>query len=147
MEKELEQFRQEVERLRAGRQKGPLPYPEVLRAFAVRDVAHVLEAGGTFEAAATVLGVSKPTLQAWRKNQPAAHRRAKTGSEEQALVPVRGRSPRSLGLAVAQAAVARAGQLSVVAPGGFRVEGLSVEQEFAVSRFCTELSESPTRGK
>ncbi len=38
MEKELEQFRQEVERLRAGRQKGSLPYPEALRAFAVRYV-------------------------------------------------------------------------------------------------------------
>jgi hypothetical protein len=63
MEKELEQFRQEVERLRAGRQKGSLPYPEALRAFAVRYVAHVQEAGGTFEAAATALGVSKPTLR------------------------------------------------------------------------------------
>jgi hypothetical protein len=28
MEKELEQFRQEVERLRAGRQRGSLTYPE-----------------------------------------------------------------------------------------------------------------------
>ncbi len=80
MEKELEQFRQEVERLRAGRQKGSLPYPETLRAFAVRYVEHALEAGGTFEAAATALGVSKPTLQAWRKGKPAAHRRAKAGA-------------------------------------------------------------------
>lgn len=123
MEKELEQFRQEVERLRAGRQKGSLPYPEVLRAFAVRYVAHVLEAGGTFEAAATALGVSKPTLQAWRKGKPAAHRRARQGAQPQALVPV------ALSEAKKQErhSEAQAGALTVVAPGGFRVEGLSVE--------------------
>jgi transposase len=128
MEKELEQFRQEVERLRAGRQKGSLPYPEMLRAFAVRYVAHALEAGGTFEAAATALGVSKPTLQAWRKGKPAAHRRAKAGAEGQGLVPVMVAEPKKPGRpAVAQAAVAQAGALTVVAPGGFRVEGLSLE--------------------
>jgi transposase len=128
MEKELEQFRQEVERLRAGRQKGSLPYPEVLRAFAVRYVAHALEAGGTFEAAAAALGVSKPTLQAWRKGRPAAHRRAKAAAEGQALVPVVVAEPKKPGRpAVAQAAVAQAGLLTVVAPGGFRVEGLSLE--------------------
>jgi hypothetical protein len=33
MEHELEQFRQKVERLRAGRQRGSLPYPEPLREF------------------------------------------------------------------------------------------------------------------
>jgi transposase-like protein len=128
MEKELEQFRQEVERLRAGRQKGSLPYPEVLRAFAVRYVAHALEAGGTFEAAATALGVSKPTLQAWRKGKPAAHRRAKAGAQGQALVPVVVAEQKKPGRpAVAQVAVAQAGLLTVVAPGGFRVEGLSLE--------------------
>jgi len=36
MEKELEQFRQEAQRLRAGRQGCSLPFPETLRAFAVR---------------------------------------------------------------------------------------------------------------
>jgi hypothetical protein len=123
MEKELEQFRQEVERLRAGRQKGSLPYPEALRAFAVRYVAHELEAGGTFEAAATALGVSKPTLQAWRTGKPAAHRRAKEGTQLQGLVPVVVSEPRKPG----RPAVAQAGPLTVVAPGGFRVEGLSLE--------------------
>jgi transposase-like protein len=128
MEKELEQFRQEVERLRAGRQKGSLPYPEVLRAFAVRYVAHVLEEGGTFEAAATGLGVSKPTLQAWRKGKPAAHRRVRAGGEQPTLVPVLVAEPKKPGRpAGAQAAAAQAGRLTVVAPGGFRVEGLSLE--------------------
>ena len=46
MEKELEQFRQEAQRLRAGRQGGSLPFPETLRAFAVRYAQHTLEAGG-----------------------------------------------------------------------------------------------------
>jgi hypothetical protein len=75
VEKELEQFRQEVERLRAGRQRGSLPYPEALRAFAVRYLAHALETGGTLAGTAKALGVSEPTLQAWRKGQPAAQGR------------------------------------------------------------------------
>ena len=123
MEKELEQFRQEVERLRAGRQRGSLPYPEVLRAFAVRYVGHALETGGTFAGAAKALGVSEPTLQAWRKGKPAAHRRAPSGGQEQALVPVRVSEPTHAG----RSAITQAGTLTVVAPGGFRVEGLSLE--------------------
>lgn len=43
MEKELEQFRQEVERLRAGRRGGSGPFLEPLRAFAVRYLAYALE--------------------------------------------------------------------------------------------------------
>jgi transposase len=60
MEKELEQFRQEEQRLKAGRQRGSLPYPETLQAFAEWYVAHTLEAGGTFARAAKALGVSEP---------------------------------------------------------------------------------------
>jgi hypothetical protein len=36
MEKELEQFQQEAQRLKEGRKGGALPFPEALRAFAVR---------------------------------------------------------------------------------------------------------------
>ena len=124
MEKELEQFRQEVERLRAGRKRGSLPYPEVLRAFAVRYVAHAQEAGGTFAGAAKALGVSEPTLHAWRKGRPAAHRREKAASEGRALVPVVVSEPRKPGR---PPGVPVAGTLTVVCPGGFRVEGLSLE--------------------
>jgi len=46
MEQELEQFRQEVERLKAGRQRSGLPYPEAMRAFAVRYLTQALEAVG-----------------------------------------------------------------------------------------------------
>ncbi|MFP2924563.1 hypothetical protein ACLESO_04980 [Pyxidicoccus sp. 3LG] len=123
MEKELEQFRQEVERLRAGRQRGSLPYPEALRAFAVRYLAHALETGGTLAGTAKALGVSEPTLQAWRKGQPAAHRRAQAPAQKHALVPVVVAAPKKPG----RPAEGQAGTLTVVAPGGFRVEGLSLE--------------------
>jgi hypothetical protein len=36
LEKELEQFRQEVQRLKAGRRSGSLPFPEALRGTAKR---------------------------------------------------------------------------------------------------------------
>jgi transposase-like protein len=124
MEKELEQFRQEVERLRAGRQRGGLPYPETLRAFAVRYVAQALETGGTFAGAAKALGVSEPTLQAWRKGRPAAHRRAKVAAPGRALVPVVVTEPKKPEV---PQTVSVAGSLTVVVPGGFRVEGLSLE--------------------
>lgn len=35
-EKELEKFRQEAQRLNAGRKSGSLPFPETLHGFAVR---------------------------------------------------------------------------------------------------------------
>ncbi|NVJ23904.1 MULTISPECIES: hypothetical protein [Myxococcus] len=46
LEKELEQFRQEAQRLKAGRRSGSLPFPEALRGFAVRYTEHRLSAGG-----------------------------------------------------------------------------------------------------
>ncbi len=112
-----------MERLRAERQRGSLPYPEALRAFAVRYLAHALETGGTLAATAKALGVSEPTLQAWRKGQLAAHRRAQVPAQKQALVPVVVAGPKPL----RRAAEGLAGTLSVVAPGGLRVEGLSLE--------------------
>jgi hypothetical protein len=46
LEKELEQFRQEAQRLKAGRRSGSLPFPETLHAFAVRYVEHTVKTGG-----------------------------------------------------------------------------------------------------
>lgn len=60
MGKELEQSRQEVARLRAGRQRGSLPSPATLRVFAVRYLARALEAGGTLAAEAKALGGGAP---------------------------------------------------------------------------------------
>ncbi|MCY1043202.1 hypothetical protein OV208_17935 [Corallococcus sp. bb12-1] len=56
LEKELEQFRQEAQRLKAGRRSGSLPFAQTLRAFAVRYAEHTVAAGGTVTDAALKLG-------------------------------------------------------------------------------------------
>lgn len=121
MEKELEQFRQEAQRLRAGRQGGSLPFPETLRAFAVRYAQHTLEAGGTVVEAAEKLGVSAPTLYEWRKGRTEGRGQRKLPEKSAALVPVR------VDERAASPEVAGLQQVVLVSPGGWRVEGLSVE--------------------
>jgi transposase len=122
MEKELEQFQQEVQRLKAGRRGGSLPFPAALRAFAVRYLEQMQAAGGSVVEAAAKLGVSAPTLYEWRKGRTAGSTKRKKRTERSGvLVPVR------VGERPCEAAVAQAGPLTVVAPGGFRVEGLSLE--------------------
>jgi len=121
MEKELEQFRQEAQRLRAGRQGGALPFPQALRSFAVRYATHTLEAGGTVVEAAAKLGVSAPTLYEWRKGRTAGRSRVKRTEKSQVLVPVR------VAERAAQGTVPGPQQVVLVSPGGWRVEGLSVE--------------------
>lgn len=121
LEKELEQFRQEAQRLKAGRRSGSLPFPEALRAFAVRYAEHTVAAGGTVTDAAQQLGVSGPTLYEWRKGRPAGHRRPKAAGEGAALVPVH------LSERPARAEVAAAPQVALVSPSGWRVEGLTLE--------------------
>lgn len=117
LEKELEQFRQEAQRLKAGRRSGSLPFPEALRAFAVRYAEHTVAAGGTVTDAGKKLGVSGPTLYEWRKGRS----RPKPVETSSALVPVR--------VSARPAAAAGPGvqQVVLVSPGGWRVEGLSVE--------------------
>ena len=121
LEKELEQFRQEAQRLKAGRRSGSLPFPEALRAFAVRYAEHTLAAGGTVTDAAQKLGVFGPTLYEWRKGRASGHRRPKPTEQGATLVPVRLSERR------AQAEVAEVQAVALVSPGGWRVEGLSVE--------------------
>ncbi|ATB34552.1 transposase [Melittangium boletus] len=128
MEKELEQFRQEVQRLRAGRAKGSGPFPEPMRAFAVRYLAQALEKGETLKSVVERLGVSEPTLQAWRRGQT-------PGSK------ARGSEPRLAGLVPVVVneekvpARPREGTtLAVVSPRGWRVEGLGVEEAVEVLR-------------
>jgi len=122
MEKELEQFQQEAQRLKEGRKGGALPFPEALRAFAVRYAEQTLEAGGTVVEAAAKLGVSAPTLYEWRKGRPAGSAKRKKRTESSGvLLPVR------VGERPAEAVVTGAQQVVVVSPSGWRVEGLSVE--------------------
>ncbi len=110
---------------------GPLADP--LRAFAVRYLTQALEAGRRFAEVAQTLGVSEPTLQAWRKGKKAAHRRAKGEAPKPALVPVEVSELKK----PERSSVAPAGTLTVVAPGGFRVEGLSVEAAAVLLRKLT----------
>lgn len=120
LEKELEQFRQEAQRLKAGRRSGSLPFAQTLRAFAVRYAEHTVAAGGTVTDAAQKLGVSGPTLYEWRKGRPTERSRPKPAAKSGALVPVRVRE-RPVGEAEVGPRVV------LVSPGGWRVEGLSVE--------------------
>ncbi|MFE8598192.1 transposase [Archangium violaceum] len=121
MEKELEQFRQEVERQRAGRRGGSGPFPEALRAFAVRYVAYALEKGDTVKAVVERLGVSEPTLQAWRRGQTPGSK-ARRGEQRAApLVPVVVHPRKEEGLRAATT-------FAVVSPQGWRVEGLGLEE-------------------
>lgn len=121
MEQEVEQFRQEAQRLRGGRRGGALPFPEVLRAFAVRYAEHTRQGGGTVAQAAEKLGVSAPTLYEWRKGRAGGRARMKPPERGATLVPVRVAGQAAAGAVVGVAPVV------LVTPGGFRVEGLSVE--------------------
>ncbi|MCY1043198.1 transposase [Corallococcus sp. bb12-1] len=97
------------------------PFPEALRAFAVRYAEHVQETGGTVVEVAQRLGVSGPTLYEWRKGKPAGRARPRFAEKSAALVPVRVREhPAVAGVMGLQPVV-------LVSTGGWRVEGLSVE--------------------
>jgi hypothetical protein len=122
VEKELEQFRQEAQRLRAGRAKGSAPFPEPLRAFAVRYLAQALEKGETLKSVVERLGVSEPTLQAWRRGQtPGSKKTRSSEPKTQPLLPVVVHSPKP------HAASPVVTTLAVVSPQGWRVEGLGLE--------------------
>ena len=123
MEKELEQFRQEAQRLRAGRAKGSAPFPEPLRAFAVRYLAQALEKGETLKSVVERLGVSEPTLQAWRRGQtPGSKKTHSSEPKTQPLLPVVVHPPKP------HAASPVATTFAVVSPRGWRVEGLGLEE-------------------
>lgn len=128
--RELEQFRQEAQRLKAGRRSGSLPFPEALRAFAVRYAEHTVAASGSMTDAAKKLGVSGPTLYEWRKGCL----RPKGVEKSAVLVPVRVSARSATGAGVQQVAV--------VPPGGWRVEGLSVERGTEVAALFYLLIEA-----
>jgi len=129
VEKELEQFRQEAQRLRAGRAKGSGPFPEPLRAFAVRYLAQAQEKGETLKSVVERLGVSEPTLQAWRRGQtPGSKKTRSSEPRTQPLLPVVVRPPK------AHAASPVATTFAVVSPEGWRVEGLGLEEAAQLMR-------------
>lgn len=119
MEKELEQFRQEVQRLRAGRRAGSGPFPEAMKSFAVRYLAEAQRAGRTMKEVAKELRVSEPTLQAWRRGEW----KRREAAPAPKLVPVGVREEKVL--PEPQAAARQ--PVTVVSPQGWRVEGLRLE--------------------
>ncbi|QSQ23198.1 transposase [Pyxidicoccus parkwayensis] len=128
LEKKLEQFRQEAQRLKAGRRSGSLPFPEALRAFAVRYAEHTVAAGRTVTDAAQKLGVSGPTLYEWRKGRPAGGPRPKPTTKSAALVPVR------LSERPARAPVAGMPQVALGASAPSAAQAQRVEQVVLVAR-------------
>ena len=122
MDKELEQFRQEVERLRAGRKRGSGPFPEPLRAFAVRYLTYAQEKGDTLKAVVERLGVSEPTLQAWRRGKTPGSKARTSEPRTAPLVPVVVHPGKE------ETAPRVAATFAVVSPQGWRVEGLGLEE-------------------
>jgi transposase-like protein len=131
MDAELERFRQEVARLQEGKVRSSVRYPEALRAFAVRYVAEAQGRGESQASAAARLGISEPTLGAWRRGSPWRRRSgaaAPPGAGER-LVPV---AVREEPAGAAAADVAHTSGVAVVAPTGWRVEGLSAREAAAL---------------
>ena len=113
----------EVERLRAGRKAGSGPFPEPLRAFAVRYLAYAQEKGETLKAVVERLGVSEPTLQAWRRGQTPGSKKTQNSEPRAApLMPVVVRPPKP------HVPSPVATTFAVVSPQGWRVEGLGLEE-------------------
>lgn len=91
-----------------------------------------LRAGGlSLGAACKAAGIAETSYRAWR---PASRPLAMRAVEVQALVPVA--APTALALAPPRptAVATMAGPLVLVAPGGYRVEGLAIEAAAALLR-------------
>jgi len=91
-----------------------------------------LRAGGqSLDAACKAVGIAETSYRAWR---PAATPPAMRAVEVRALVPVA--APTALALAPPRPSVpaVAAGPLVLVAPGGYRVEGLAIEAAAALLR-------------
>jgi|GEM_PF-884683 len=133
MDAELERFRQEVARLQAGKVRSSVRYPEALRAFAVRYVREAMERGESRVKAAARLGISEPTLGAWLRGAPWRRKvgTAETAKPGERLVPVAVREEPERGTTGTDV---RAGGAVVVAPTGWRVEGLTPSEAAALLR-------------
>jgi transposase-like protein len=89
----------------------------------VRYLAYALEKGDTLKAVVERLGVSEPTLQAWRRGQTPGGKKTRSSEPRAApLRPVVVQPPKAL----APSPVATT--FAVVSPQGWRVEGLGLEE-------------------
>src|SRR5262245_38559602 len=132
MDEEAERFRQETSAVRARGAAGR--YSEALQKQAVSYAVRRQAEGATFDQVVAALGVSDPTLRRWMATNKAAARQPKRSSPaaraaKPKLIPVR------VGASSAESASRPSGPgLTVVAPGGYRVEGLDVAQAVALLR-------------
>jgi transposase-like protein len=117
--------------LPATRPAPPRPYPPEERKRLLGEVDHLLAGGMGIDAACRQVGISDSSYRKWRDEMgpPPAMRPV----EVTALVPV---TPTALTLAPPRSAAAfEAGStLVLVAPGGYRIEGLGVETAAALLR-------------
>ena len=97
----------------AGASAKPTPIPSGLRARIVAFAARARDAGWSLPIVARAVGVSVGSVRNWRREPPAA-----------ALVPV----------VVTPRAIVERAALTVVAPSGYRVEGLDVPTTAALLR-------------
>ena len=133
MDAELERFRQEVTRLQAGKVRSSVRYPEALRGFAVRYATEALKRGESRVKAAARLGISEPTLGAWLRGTPWRKKEgpAQAPKPGERLVPV---AVREKPERASPGTDVRAGGAVVVAPTGWRVEGLTPSEAAALLR-------------
>jgi transposase-like protein len=101
MEERFEEFRKVSEKAKAA--GGRIRYSKEMRSFAVEFAKNRIGSGGTISSSARELGVAEVTLGRWLK---------KSGDFRE----VRIRPP-----------AGNAGAVTIVTPGGYRVEGLDIE--------------------
>ncbi len=112
-----EQFREAAAQENQGRQKNGWRYSSELRALGAEYSRSQRRAGRSFREIADELGVSALTLSRWREESPAAgFRPVQVIADPGGCNPVEEKS------------------LSVVTPGGLRIEGLSWTQVMELAR-------------
>ena len=100
-------------------------YSAADRARILAEVECLREAGQGLEAACKAVGIARTTWRCWR--EAAAPAPAMRAVEITALVPVAPAPPPALTLAPPRPVASGSGGLTLLAPGGYRVEGLAVE--------------------
>lgn len=132
MDEEAEKFRQETAAVRARGAAGR--FSDAMREQAVSYAMRRQAEGATFDQVVAALGVSDPTLRRWMATSKAMatarrSKRAAAAARTPKLVPVQVRAG-----ATEVANRPSTPGLTVVAPGGYRVEGLDVAQAVALLR-------------